>query len=165
MNLPFRDLSLVPTWSLRSQHTFKLYPLISRCIKKHEPRFTKSPSLFSISWCSSSVVGLLTPRRRPISVFGGVVIVFILAACFRTKKFVNHLTYSRVLSFQRIWVHCNLLPNTHWLLLVQAVLLCCFYSVQTMFSNVASRLLDDRDNNKGRREKCIWRHWPCSPIG
>jgi hypothetical protein len=58
-----------------------------------------------------------------------------------------------------------LLPNARWSVLVQTILLHGFYSLQTMFSNVASRRLDDRDNNKGRREKCNWRHWPCSPIG
>jgi hypothetical protein len=40
------------------------------------------------------------------------------------------------------------------LLLLLTFLLRGFYSLQTMFSNVASRRLDDRDNNKGRREKC-----------
>jgi hypothetical protein len=126
--------------------------------------YTETVFLLPISWRRFPVFVSLIPRRWWISVLGGVVVVVVaLAVCIRVQKFVNHLTYCWVPSFQRVRVHCRALPNTRCFVLVQTVLLHCFYSLHTIF--VASRQLYDGDNNKGRREKSNWRHWPCSPIG
>jgi hypothetical protein len=110
------------------------------------------------------VVVFLIPRRWRISVLGAVIVV-VLAVCIRVQKLVNHLTYCWMPSFQRVRIHCRSLPQARCVVLVQTVVLHCFYILHTIFTNVASRQLDEGDNNKGRREKSIWRHWPCSPIG
>ena len=92
---------------------------------------------------------MLVPSRRRISVLcivivaAAAVIVVIIAVRIRTEKFVNHLTNRAVFTFQRVRVHCRSLPNTRRFVLMPTVLLRDFYTLQTIFSNVAARQLDD----------------------